>query len=69
MRRMNSMLLGHQGASGRTDCMYLRMASCVAGSSQESGRCTMREGTAMSSSAGMWRSHVGERVEQRFARE
>ena len=24
MRRMNSMLLGHQGASARTDCMYLR---------------------------------------------
>ena len=23
MRRMNSMLLGHHGASGRTDCMYL----------------------------------------------
>ena len=23
MRRMNSMLLGHQGASARTDCMYL----------------------------------------------
>ncbi len=47
MRRMNSMLLGHHGASGRTDCMYFSMASCVAGSSQESGRWTMREGTSM----------------------
>ena len=44
MRRMNSMLLGHQGASGRTDCMYFSMASRVAGSSQDSGRCTMRAG-------------------------
>ena len=26
MRRMNSILLGHHGASGRTDCMYLSMA-------------------------------------------
>ncbi len=39
MRRMNSMLLGHQGASFRTICMYLRIASSVASSSQESGRC------------------------------
>ncbi len=31
MRRMNSMLLGHHGASGRTDCMYLRIASCARG--------------------------------------
>ena len=27
MRRMNSMLSGHQGASGRTDCMYFSAAS------------------------------------------
>ena len=67
MRRMNSMLLGHHGASGRTDCMYLRMASCVAGSSQESGRCTMREGTTMSSRSGMRALAGVERVEQRFA--
>ena len=26
MRRMNSILLGHHGASARTDCMYLAMA-------------------------------------------
>jgi hypothetical protein len=52
MRRMNSMLLGHQGASGRTDCMYFSMASRVCGSSQDSGRCTMRLGTTMSSSGG-----------------
>ncbi len=69
MRRMNSMLLGHQGASGRTDCVYLRMASCVAGSSQESGRWTMREGTTMSSRSGMRRSHGIQRVEQRLAAE
>ena len=69
MRRMNSMLLGHQGASGRTDCMYLRMASCVAGSSQESGRCTMREGTTMSSRSGMRRSTESQRFEQRLAGE
>ena len=43
------MLLGHQGASGRTDCMYLRIASCVALSSQLSGSQTVREGTTMSS--------------------
>ena len=43
MRRMNSMLLGHQGASARTRCMYFSMASCVAGSSHDSGRCTMRD--------------------------
>ena len=47
MRRMNSMLLGHQGASGRTDCVYFSMASCVAGSSHDSGRCTMRVGTSI----------------------
>ena len=47
MRRMNSMLLGHHGASARTDCMYFSMARRVAGSSQESGRCTMREGTSI----------------------
>ena len=45
MRRMNSMLLGHQGASGRTDCMYFSMARRVAGSSQDSGNQTVREGT------------------------
>ena len=50
MRRMNSMLLGHHGASARTDCMYLSIASCVASSFQDSGRCTMRDGTSMSSS-------------------
>ena len=27
MRRMNSMLLGHQGASLRTDCVYFSIAS------------------------------------------
>ena len=43
MRRMNSMLLGHQGASGRTDCVYFWIASRVAGSSHDSGRCTMRD--------------------------
>ncbi len=48
MRRMNSILLGHQGASGRTDCMYLSMAICTVGSSHDSGRRTMRLGTVMS---------------------
>ncbi len=52
MRRMNSMLLGHQGASGRTDWVYLRMASWVAGSSHDSGRWTIREATSISSVAG-----------------
>ena len=52
MRRMNSMLLGHQGASLRTPCMYLRMASCVASSSHDSGSRTMRVGTSMSCTAG-----------------
>ena len=42
MRRMNSMLDGHQGASARTSSMYLSIASCVAGSFHDSGRCTMR---------------------------
>ena len=51
MRRMNSMLLGHQGASGRTDCVYFWIASRVAGSSHDSGRCTMRDGTSISSVA------------------
>ena len=52
MRRMNSMLLGHQGASLRTDCMYFSIASWVAASSHDSGMCTMRVGTCMSSMAG-----------------
>ncbi len=52
IRRMNSMLLGHHGASLRTDCMYFWIASCVAGSSQESGRWTIRVGTSMSSMSG-----------------
>ena len=58
MRRMNSILLGHQGASGRTDCMYLRMASRVAGSSQDSGRWTMRAATTISSIGGSAASHL-----------
>ena len=52
MRRMNSMLSGHQGASARTDCLYRSVASCVAGSSQDSGRCTMRLGRLMRSTLG-----------------
>ena len=52
MRRMNSMLLGHHGASGRTPCMYLSIARRVAGSSQERGRCTMRDGTVSVSIGG-----------------
>ena len=46
------MLLGHQGASARTDCMYREMASRVASSSQDSGSLTIRVGTCMSSMAG-----------------
>ena len=52
MRRMNSMLLGHQGASARTDCMYFSIASRVAASSQDSGSHTVRLGTSMSAVAG-----------------
>ena len=52
MRRMNSMLLGHHGAFGPHQLMYLRIASRACGSSQESGRWTMRVGTSMSSAAG-----------------
>ena len=56
MRRMNSMLLGHQGASARTDCMYFcDRQHGVAGSSHDSGRCTMRVGTSMSSIGGRLR--------------
>ena len=70
MRRMNSMLLGHQGASGRTDCMYLSMASCVAASSHDSGRWTMREAASrMSSTAGSAILGVGQRVQQPRQRE
>ena len=46
------MLLGHHGASLRTVVMYFSIASGVAGSSQDSGRCTMRVRTSMSSMAG-----------------
>ena len=46
------MLSGHQGASARTDCCIARVASCVAGSSQDSGRCTMRLGSRMRSTLG-----------------
>src|SRR5260370_11046133 len=60
MRRINSILLGHHGASGRTPCIYLRMASCVAGSSQESGRCTTRDSTTMSSRSGRSEEHTSE---------
>ena len=67
MRRMNSILLGHHGASGRTDCMYLRIASCVAGSSQESGRCTMRDGTTMIVQIRNAPLARVQRFEQRFA--
>ena len=52
MRRMNSMLLGHHGASGRTDVMYFWIARRVAGSSHDSGRCTMRDATSMFAVAG-----------------
>ncbi len=43
------MLLGHQGASARTDCMYFAIASCVAASSHDSGSRTTRVGMTMSS--------------------
>ena len=62
MRRMNSMLLGHQGASGRTDCMYFSIASLVAGSSQDNGSRTMRESTSMSSTAGRVSSSLSDRA-------
>ncbi len=52
MRRMNSMLLGHQGASARTTRMYFSIATSVAGSSQDSGRWTMRLGTRSDSMSG-----------------
>ncbi len=52
MRRMNSRLLGVQGASLRTPCMYFSMASWVAGSSHESGRWTTRVGTTRLSTEG-----------------
>ena len=45
------MLLGHQGASERTDCMYLSIASRVAASSHDSGSHTVRLGTSMSAIA------------------
>jgi hypothetical protein len=57
MRRMNSVLLGHHGASARTDCMYFPIASRVCGSSHDSGRCTTRLGMVMSSRLGSARSH------------
>ena len=69
MRRMNSMLLGHQGASGRTDWVYLRMASWVAGSSHDSGRWTIREATSISSVAGSAAFHLLEQRQQPFARQ
>ena len=42
IRRMNSMLSGHQGASSRTEAMYCSMVSWIAGSFHDSGRWTMR---------------------------
>ena len=45
-RRMNSRFEGHHGASSRTTSMYRRMASSVAGSSHDSGRCTVRASIA-----------------------
>ena len=46
------MFHGHHGASARTPCMYRSMASCVAGSSQDSGSRTVRLGTTSSSDGG-----------------
>ena len=65
MRRMNSMLLGHHGASGRTDCMYFWMARRVAPSSHDSGRCTIREGTSMASVGGSSSSALASRSSKR----
>jgi hypothetical protein len=48
MRRMNSMLLRHQGESARTDCMYFSIASFVAGSFHDKGSQTVRLSTSMS---------------------
>ena len=45
------MLLGHQGASARTDCMYFSIASRVAASSHDNGSHTVRLGTSISASA------------------
>ncbi len=64
MRRMNSMLLGHHGASGRTDCMYFWIASRVAGSSHESGRWTMRLGIVRLCRSGSSDSAISSSVEK-----
>ena len=45
MRRMNSIFHGIHGASLRTLFMYRSIASRVAGSSQDSGSRTVRDGT------------------------
>ena len=49
---MNSMFHGVHGASERTPCMYRSMASLVAGSSQDSGSRTVRDGTRSSCAGG-----------------
>ena len=59
MRRMNSMLLGHQGASGRTDCMYLEMARSVAGSPRRGAGARCAKGP---------RCHPSRRVRPRLGR-
>ena len=46
MRRINSMLSGHQGASARTDLTYLSTACWQAISFHDSGSHTVREGTS-----------------------
>jgi len=58
MRRMNSILDGHQGASGRTSSWYLRMASWTEGSFQDKGRWTMRLGNSTCSAGGRLDSTV-----------
>ena len=51
-RLMNSMFHGVQGASARTPFMYRSIASRVAGSSQDSGSRTVRDGTRSSCTGG-----------------
>ena len=69
MRRMNSMLLGHQGASGRTDCMYFSIASSVAGSSHDSGRWTMRAGSRYRRAAAVRARHARRCASKRVVRQ
>ena len=65
MRRMNSMLYGHQGAFGPHQLLvFAHRQLAPRGSFQDSGRCTMRLGTADVLGGGQRRLDLGQQAEQ-----